>query len=321
MKKNNNKIFITGVAGFIGFHLCYFLLKKNYTIYGIDNINNYYSTKIKLKRLDILKKFINFHYKKISINEEKLFLNFVKNSNSKIIIHLAAQPGVRYCYTNPKIYLKRNVEAFLNVLEVMRKLNLNKLIYASSSSVYGDAINFPTSENHKLNPINLYGGTKVFNEDMAKIYNINFSINSFGLRFFTAYGSLGRPDMMIAKSIKKIKKKKIIDLYNKGNHSRDFTHVSTIVDIICGLINKIEKFKGINNFNICSGKKIPVKKLLKNIGMKLGVKPKTINIAKQKGDMLETHGDNKKIKLFLKRKIRFTSLDEGLEETINPNYD
>ena len=235
--------------------MCKYLLEKNYKVYSIDNLNNYYSIKIKKKRLKILKKYKNFIFKKINLNNTDSLYNFVKKSNAHCVIHLAAQPGVRYSFINPNIYLKYNIDGFLKLLKIMENLKINKLIFASSSSVYGDATKFPTNEKSELKPLNFYGSTKMFNEEMAKIFEKNSKINSFGLRFFTAYGSLGRPDMFIDKAIKAIKYNKTISLFNNGNHSRDFTHVYNVVDIIYKLTKKINNFKGYNFFNICSGKK------------------------------------------------------------------
>ena len=197
----------------------------------------------------------------------------------------------------------------------MSELRINKLIYASSSSVYGDANEFPTNEKQKLSPLNLYGETKVINEEIASIYNRFFKIHSFGLRFFTAYGSLGRPDMMISKSIKRIKNKETIYLYNNGKHSRDFTHVSDIVETIFILSKKIKSHKGHELFNICSNKKIRLSFLIKSLEKNLKLKAKTQNVKKQKGDMLDTLGSNVKIRRYTNKNF-FTNFELGLKETI-----
>ena len=276
-----------------------YFLSKGYKVYSIDNLNDYYSVKLKKKRLNILKRKKNFFFKKISLNNNKSLIKFIKHSKSELIIHLAAQPGVRYSFVNPNIYLKYNTEGFLEILKAMEKTSIKSLIFASSSSVYGDAKHFPTNETNTLNPINLYAATKVFNEEMAKIYFKNSKINSFGLRFFTSYGSLGRPDMLIDKTIQAIKNNKKINLYNNGNHSRDFTHVNDVTKIIFSLSKKIKKFKGYEFFNICSGKKFSIKKILREMERLTGKKIKLNKVQKQKGDMLKTHGSNKKIINFL----------------------
>ena len=319
--KNINRVFITGSCGFIGFHLSLYFLSKGYKVYSIDNLNDYYSVKLKKKRLNILKRKKNFFFKKISLNNNKSLIKFIKHSKSELIIHLAAQPGVRYSFVNPNIYLKYNTEGFLEILKAMEKTSIKSLIFASSSSVYGDAKHFPTNETNTLNPINLYAATKVFNEEMAKIYFKNSKINSFGLRFFTSYGSLGRPDMLIDKTIQAIKNNKKINLYNNGNHSRDFTHVNDVTKIIFSLSKKIKKFKGYEFFNICSGKKISINKILREMERLTGKKIKLNKVQKQKGDMLKTHGSNKKIINFLGKKIRFLKIKEGLKETLFKKYE
>ena len=317
----NNNIFITGVAGFIGFHLCYFLLKKNYRVFGIDNIDNYYSKDLKLKRLSILKKNKNFYFKKISLNDYTNLRKIIRYSKSKIIINLAAQPGVRFSFIKPDQYINYNIIGFFNILRSMEELKIKKLIYASSSSIYGDAEKFPTKEYSKHKSINLYGFTKTVNESMAELYNRMSDIDSYGLRFFTTYGSLGRPDMFIDKILNSIITKKKIYLYNKGKHTRDFTHVSNVVEIIFELLKKINNYKGSDNFNICSSRKVSILDLIKKIERYKGIKIKTIKTGKQKGDMLNTYGSNKKILKFIGKKINFLNLEEGLKETIFKKYE
>lgn len=317
----NNNIFITGVAGFIGFHLAYFLIKKKYKVFGIDNINNYYSKKLKLKRLSILKKHKNFYFKKLTLTNFSILKKTIKKSNANIIINLAAQPGVRFSFIKPKQYINYNIIGFFNILKSMEDLNIKKLIYASSSSIYGDALKFPTMESSKHKSINLYGLTKSINENFAELYSRMSKINSFGLRFFTAYGSLGRPDMLIDKILNSIKSRETINLYNYGKHTRDFTHVSNVVEIIFELIKKIKTYKGADTFNICSSKRVSILYLIKTIEKLKKTKIKTKKIGKQKGDMLDTYGSNKKIVNFLNKKINFLNLDDGLKETIFKKYD
>lgn len=316
----NKNIFITGIAGFIGFHLSYFLLKKKYNVYGIDNLNSYYSKKLKIKRLSILKKYKNFHFKKLSLGNYPILRKTIRVSNADIIINLAAQPGVRFSFIKPEQYIDYNIKGFFNILRSMEELKLKKLIYASSSSIYGDALKFPTLENSKQKSINLYGLTKTINENLAELYSRMSKINSFGLRFFTAYGSLGRPDMFIDKILNSIKNKKKIYLYNRGKHTRDFTHVSNVVEIIFELIKKINTYEGSNIFNVCSSRRVSVLKLIQKIEKYKRTKIPTKKIGKQKGDMLDTYGSNKKILKFLNKKINFLDLDDGLKETIFKKY-
>ena len=197
------KILITGSSGFIGFHVSEFLLKKEIKIVGIDNHNDYYDVNLKNKRLKILKKYKNFKFYKFDISKKKLIEKvFVKNKPD-LVIHLAAQAGVRYSFINPFKYIDSNVTGFTNILEIMREKKIKKLIYASSSSVYGNCKKFPFKEKFELSPLNFYGQTKLFNEKIVKIYEKNYNIKCVGLRFFTVYGPYGRPDMFIPKILDK----------------------------------------------------------------------------------------------------------------------
>jgi len=205
---SKNKILITGIAGFIGFSLAKKLLrKKNIKIIGIDNLNSYYSKKLKLKRLQILRKNKNFNfYNTDLINKKKLKEIFKKNKFSTVV-NLAAQAGVRYSYKNPKSYTDSNIIGFINLIEIIKYYNIKKFIFASSSSVYGDQKPFPKSEKSELNPINLYSLSKLSNEYFAKSMGKSMITKIIGLRFFTIYGPWGRPDMMIMKYLIASKKK------------------------------------------------------------------------------------------------------------------
>tara|TARA_B100000029_G_scaffold116429_1_gene109234 strand:- start:8 stop:961 length:954 start_codon:yes stop_codon:yes gene_type:complete len=310
----NKKIVITGSSGFIGFHVSKFFLENKYTVIGIDNHDNYYDVQIKNKRLKILKKFKNFKFFKKNILEKQIYNIFNKNIPD-IVIHLAAQAGVRFSFDRPQKYIDNNIKGFLNILEIMRKLKLNNLIYASSSSVYGNTNNFPTKENSPLNPENIYGMTKVFNENLAKFYCKKFKINSIGLRFFTVYGKIGRPDMFIPKITNKIKNKKNIELYNNGNHHRDFTYVDDVASVIFDISKKI-KDKNKNEhqiYNICYGSTVKIDLVIKKISNILRKKPKIKKKNFQIGDMYKTHGSNMKIS----KKYKFKNLVDitrGLKE-------
>ena len=235
----NKKIVITGSSGFIGFHVCDILLKQNYQVIGIDNHNNYYDTKLKNQRSKILKKNKNFNFYKFDIKNKKKLKKLITKYKPYIIIHLAAQAGVRYSFINPQKYIDSNITGFTNILEIMKLLNLKNLVYASSSSVYGDCKVLPFKENLELNPLNFYGQTKLLNERIANIYEKNFKIKTIGLRFFTVYGPYGRPDMFIPKIINKIKNKKVIELFNNGNHDRDFTFVTDVAHIVYMIVKNI----------------------------------------------------------------------------------
>ena len=298
------KIFITGVAGFIGFSLANSFLNKGYRVYGIDNFDQYYSIKIKKKRLNILKKYKNFAFNKVDIlNYAKLF-NIINNKKIDVIIHLAAQTGVRYSIINPNKYLDVNISGFMNLIKAIKNKKIIKFIYASSSSVYGDSKKFPLKENDNLNPKNIYGLSKKINEEIANLKQYNFKINFIGLRFFTIFGEWGRPDMFMFKLFKAFFLKKTFYLNNYGNHIRDFTYIGDVKKIVEKLINK--KISGHHIFNVCSNKPQNILKIVQKFTKYNKTKVEMISI--NKADVLKTHGNNYKIKKFIKYK-KFSNFD------------
>jgi len=291
------KILVTGCAGFIGFHISVFLLKKNIYVTGIDNIDNFYDIKLKKNRLKILKSYRNFSFSKFDlIHKTKLNL-FVKKNRIKIIIHLAAQAGVRYSVKNPNAYFKSNTEVFFNVLEVSRIQKIKHLMFASTSSVYGENDNYPTPETSNTEkPMSIYAATKKSNETMAYAYSNIFKLPCTGMRFFTVYGPYGRPDMALFKFTKNIIEKKNIELFNNGNHARDFTYINDVIKGIFGIINKPQKNSiPFNIVNIGSGQSIKLKEFVKLIEKNLGVRAKIKKLTFQKGDIKKTHSDIKKL--------------------------
>lgn len=310
-----NKILITGTSGFIGYHVASYFLNKDYIVYGVDNHNNYYDIKLKIKRCNLLKKYKKFFFIKDDI-QNKSFSSLLGKIKPDVIIHLAAQAGVRFSYKNPFKYIDYNITGFLNLLESMKKYKLNNLIYASSSSIYGNVKKYPIKENFEFNPENFYGLTKVFNEKLVDVYLKNYQINSVGLRMFTVYGELGRPDMFIPKIINNLKTRKFIQLYNNGNHYRDFTYVGDVSKIIFKLSNaNFLKNKKNLILNICSGKSISIIKIIKLISQSINIKPLVKKLSFQKGDMLKTHGNNKKL-IFLIGKFNFTNIAKGIKKTL-----
>ena len=307
------KILITGVAGFIGFHIAQNLIKsKKNKIFGIDNFDDYYSVKLKKKRVSILLKQKNFNFKKIDITNSKLS-DYLQNKKFDIVIHLAAQAGVRYSMENPEKYLNTNILGFSNLLENLNPDNLKKILYASSSSVYGDTMNFPTNEKNKTNPKNIYGYSKFINEVMSEYYSRKFNVPFVGLRFFTIYGTWGRPDMFILKLLNSHFRKKIFYLNNNGNHLRDFTSINDVVKIIKKIIDK-KKIKS-DVYNVCSSNPISINQVLKIISKNVG-KIKTKNINRHPADVLNTFGDNKKI-LKDYNFSRFSNFDFELKKIID----
>ena len=286
------RILVTGAAGFIGFHISNYLVKKKIKVIGVDNLDDYYSINLKKKRLSELKKNKNFKFIKIDISSNKL-KRVLKEYHFDIVIHLAAQAGVRYSLINPKKYIHSNIKGFGNLFESINTKNLKKVIYASSSSVYGDTKKFPTKETQKTNPKNIYGYSKVINEQMSEYYFNLLKVPFVGLRFFTIYGDWGRPDMFILKTLIGNDKKKIFYLNNNGNHLRDFTSIKDVIKICDKIIKK--KFLKNEIYNICSNNPQLIKRVFTYIKKECGnIKYK--NIKKNKADVLNTHGDNSKIK-------------------------
>ena len=311
MKKK--KILITGVAGFIGFSLAKKIIQsKKYDVIGIDNLNSYYIKKLKLKRLSLLKK-QKLKFYKIDLTEKNKLKNLFKKYNFDIVFNFAAQAGVRYSFENPKSYTNSNIIGFINLIEVAKNFKIDKFIFASSSSIYGDQKPFPKTENSDVNPINLYSLSKLSNEQFAKSISNKMNTNVIGLRFFTIYGPWGRPDMMILKYLISAHKKIRFPLYNNGDHFRDFTYIDDAIDICISLLRKKVK-KKFEIFNICSSRPVLITKVLKEIN-KYSKKPLIINKPRNKADVYKTYGDNKKIINFLRKKIKFTSFDLGVKNT------
>ena len=304
------KILVTGCAGFIGFDLCNNLIKRRkIKIVGLDNLNSYYSIKLKKLRLKELKKNKNFRFIKTDISKFDSLKKIFKKNKFDISVNLAAQAGVRYSVKNPKEYVYSNVLGFYNILELSRLFKIKKIFYASSSSVYGEQKKFPVKENQKLIPKNIYSLSKKHNEEIADLYQRYYGLKLLGLRFFTVYGEWGRPDMLMLKyMIAKQKKKKFI-LNNEGNHYRDFTYIKDVTTILSKLI--FSKIKNENDVvNICSNRPANVRKILNKIDALYG-KPKIQNQKRLLIEVFKTHGSNTKIKKMVNFK-KFTSLDTGI---------
>ena len=224
------KFIVTGSCGFIGFHLCKNLLKEEHDILGIDNLNSYYDVYLKETRRNLLKKYKNFKFLKIDLTDKKFLNKVFEDFKPSIVVNLAAQAGVRYSSINPSAYIDSNILGFLNIINLCSEVEAEKLIYASSSSVYGSSRDVPYKEGSNLDPISLYGKTKLFNELISESYAQKNSFQTIGLRFFTVYGPYGRPDMAYFKFSKQIKENSKITIYNKGNMSRDMTYIDDIIE-------------------------------------------------------------------------------------------
>ena len=293
------KILITGCLGFIGYHITLKLLKNSkFNVLGVDNINDYYDIQLKKDRLKNIKlNSTNFTFQKLDITNNNQLKRLFKKNKITHIIHLAAQAGVRNSIKSPRVYLENNINGFFNVLEISRMHNIKHLIFASTSSVYGDAKSFPlTEEDNTDKPLSFYAATKKSNEVMAYAYSNIYKIPITGLRFFTVYGPYGRPDMSLFKFTKGIIDKNSISLFNKGNHVRDFTYIDDIVDGISLVINKPPIGKvPFDIFNLASGNPKSLKFFLNAIENKLNIKARKKLYGMQKGDVYKTHASIRKI--------------------------
>ena len=311
-------ILVTGCAGFIGMHIALKLIKMNYRVVGIDNLNSYYDIKIKRQRLKELSVFKNFTFFRKDLRNFKVLESVYKKFKFKKIVHLAAQAGVRYSIKNPKDYLENNIDVFLNILEFSKKNKINHLLYASSSSVYGNNKLYPFSENHSVDhPISIYATTKKTNELMAHTYSKLFNLATTGIRFFTVYGPYGRPDMALFKFTKNIIENKKIDVFNNGNMFRDFTYIDDAIDALYKIIKKDPKIeKNFNKkkqspeisdckymiFNIGNNKSIKLSKFINLIEKCLKKKAKINYMPMQMGDIKSTVASNKILNNWIKQK-------------------
>jgi len=296
---NKNKtVLVTGSCGFIGMHTCEHFLKKKYTVIGIDNMNNYYSPLLKKKRLSILQKYDNFVFHKTDISHFESLNAQVKKYSPKTIIHLAAQAGVRYSLINPWEYINANVLGTTNVFESARINGVANVIYASSSSVYGNSQASKFKEtNNTDHPVSLYAATKKSTELIAHSYHDLYKINTIGLRFFTVYGPYDRPDMALFMFSSKILQDQPIDVFSGGVLERDFTYIDDIVQGIWGAYklkqagHKIYNLGGnkthsVNQFISCIEKSLDKKAVRNELPFQKGDVPKTsANISQSKKDL------------------------------------
>jgi len=289
-------ILVTGAAGFIGFHLCKKLIEKKIHVIGIDNLNNYYSVKLKKDRINFLKKHKNskyFSFKKLDLRNVKLLNNFLNKKKISYIVHLAAQAGIRYSLKNPRNYLENNITCLFNLIEFARNNKLEHFIFGSSSSVYGNSKIAPFKETFDTSsPLQFYGSTKKAGEVFLKTYSYLYNFPVTCLRFFTVYGPWGRPDMAIFSFTKKILENKSLDIFNKGRMMRDFTYIDDIIEGIYKCIfKKKNKFKIYNLGNQNPIKLMSMIKLLEN---NLNKKAKIKFKSQHRTEMKLTHSSNSK---------------------------
>jgi UDP-glucuronate 4-epimerase len=283
------------------------LLANNYAVIGIDSMNDYYDVNLKKSRLDHLVKHQNFTFKQVDLINKSELNSLFDSYQIPYVVNLAAQAGVRYSIINPYAYLDSNLHGFLNIIEACRHHNVEHLVYASSSSVYGANKKMPFSIHHNVDhPISLYAASKKANELMAHTYSALYNLPTTGLRFFTVYGPYGRPDMALFIFTKAILEGKPIEVYNHGNMKRDFTYVDDIIESIVRLIPKPSKpnaeWNGLNPdpatsfapyrvFNIGNNKPVDLMKFIDIIEEKLGKKAIRTLLPLQDGDVPETYAD------------------------------
>ena len=325
-----SKILITGSSGFIGFSLAKLLLKIGYDVIGVDNLNNYYSVKLKQDRLSILKKFKNFQFYKIDIRNKKKILSCFKKNNIETVYHLAAQAGVRHSLKHPEDYVTNNLIGFFNVIESSRLHNIKHFIFASSSSVYGLNEKLPFAESDPVNhPSQFYAATKRSNEIMAHSYSCIYGLNCTGIRFFTVYGPWGRPDMALFKFVKNTLEKKPIDVFNHGDHVRDFSYIDDVIECLKRIKNKYPKkvkyFHSHNPsessspfqvLNIGNQKKVKLMNYIKEIEKKLKQKAIYNFLDLQKGDIKESYSKIENTKKLINYKFK-TDYKKGVSNFID----
>ena len=306
------KILVTGAAGFIGYHTSLSLLKRGDTVIGIDNLNSYYDVNLKKSRLNSIALYCeetgsNFHFEEIDLSDQDRINNLFIDHNFESVINLAAQAGVRYSLENPHSYINSNIVGFLNILEACRHNSIAHLVYASSSSVYGANGKLPFSVSDSVDhPMSLYAASKKSNELMAHSYSNLYDLPTTGLRFFTVYGPWGRPDMALFLFAKSIIAGQSIDVYNEGNHIRDFTYIDDIVAGILACLDTVptsntswdnmnpdpaSSFAPWRVYNIGNSQPISLIKYIEVLEQELGAVAKKNYLPLQPGDVPSTAAD------------------------------
>lgn len=331
---NYKKILVTGAAGFIGFHVIRKLSKiEKYQVIGIDNINDYYDVQLKFARLEAIgfskeniecnqlqksSKYSNCFFAKQDISDYQTLFQLFQSHYFDIVIHLAAQAGVRYSLENPHAYIQSNVVGFTNILECCRRSQTEHLVYASSSSVYGNSNKVPFSEEDRVDfPVSLYAATKKSNELMAYTYSYLYHIPTTGLRFFTVYGPWGRPDMSPIIFAKAIAEKKPIKIFNEGNMLRDFTYIDDIIESIYRVMQQPpneDSYKPYYNlYNIGNSTPIHLMDFIRSLENALGMEAIKEYHPMQPGDVYRTYADSSKLQRDISYKPS-TTIEEGVQQ-------
>jgi UDP-glucuronate 4-epimerase len=328
----SRRVLVTGAAGFIGYHLSERLLKQGDEVVGLDNLNDYYDVKLKEARLERLQKSRAFRFLKSDLGDRTGVEKIWREVKPEVVVHLAAQAGVRYSLTHPHAYARSNLEGMLNVLEACRAEKTGNLIFASSSSVYGLNQSMPFSERDNVDhPVSLYAATKKANELMAHSYAHLYGIPCTGLRFFTVYGPWGRPDMAYYKFTQAILEGKEIELYGEGKMQRDFTYVDDIVEAVVRLISKPavgnQKWDGKNPdpatslapyriYNIGNNAPVELARFVSAIEAATGKKAKIVKKPVPPGDVLATAArvDDLAVAVDFRPK---TSIEDGMKKFVD----
>lgn len=313
---NSKTYLITGSAGFIGFFLAKALLEKGARVIGIDNLNDYYEVSLKEDRLAILRTFERYQFVKADIADKDMMFRIFKEHRPEVVVNLAAQAGVRYSIDNPDAYIQSNLVGFFNILEACRYFPVEHLVFASSSSVYGGNKKVPFSTQDQVDkPVSLYAATKKSNELMAYSYSKLYRIPLTGLRFFTVYGPMGRPDMAYFKFAKKIMKGEPIQIYNNGDMRRDFTYIDDIVtgieNILCNPPAADDNNALYKIYNIGNNQPEKLMDYIAALEKCLGKEAKKEFLPMQPGDVYETYADVSDLMNDFDFKPS-TSIEEGL---------
>ena len=325
------KVLVTGSAGFIGSHLAIKLLDRGDEVFGIDNLNDYYDVKLKKARLERVKKYSAFTDLRADIEDHDSIKNIFEKYKPQRVVNLAAQAGVRYSLTNPYAYINSNIMGFTNILENCRRHNVEHLVYASSSSVYGGNEKLPFSEHHSVDhPVSLYAATKKANELMAHSYSKLFGLPTTGLRFFTVYGPWGRPDMALFLFANAMLKGESIEVFNNGNMIRDFTYIDDIIEGVIRVLDKIatsnDKYDAINPdpassnapyrlFNIGNSQPTALMKYISALENSLNIEAKKIFLPMQLGDVQATSADVSELKNWVNFNPN-TGIDVGVKRFV-----
>lgn len=314
-KKNiKETVLITGGAGFIGSHLVSRLSDGGYRVVIVDNLNDYYDPKLKRDRLKIFLKGKKFFFHKIDITDKAALERVFKKYKIDIICHLAAQPGVRHSLVDPWIYGTTNVQGTINLMELAKSVPVKKFILASSSSVYGEKAKIPFSESYKIDsPASLYGATKMATELIGYAYHHLHGLKVVALRFFTAYGPWGRPDMAYSKFANLITRGKPIDIYNFGKMKRDFTYIDDIIDGIMAVIKRNFDYQV---FNLGNNQTVELEKFISVLENNLGIKAKRNYLGNNPTELTATWAKIDRAKKLLGYHPK-TSIEKGLRKFVS----